>query len=144
MTFLVGVAYVGSLGVYLAANAGALSSFAAALLANPQAALLGAGGMTAPGTFVLDAVAATPGVALAFPVGVALLTVVFTGVVAKFGHGTAYLYLLGALAPAAAMAVGPVVPPLSTAGTLALVLVLPFLATTLFLADVGRFLASTR
>lgn len=141
-TFVAGVAYLGGLAAYLDANAGPMASFASAVSADPAAALLADHGLVAPGTFAVGAAAAAPGPALAFPAGAALLAVVFLAVVGKFGRGTAYLYLLGALAPLSSLAVGPVVALPAAGATLALVVLLPVLATTLFLADAGRFLAA--
>ena len=100
--------------------------------------------MTPPGTFVLGTVAGTPSVGLAFPAGAALLALVFVGTVAKFGRGTAYLYLVGAFAPLGAFAFGTAVTVEPSGATLALLVVLPFAATLVFLGDVGRFLLADR
>ncbi|QIB73639.1 DnaJ domain-containing protein [Halogeometricum borinquense] len=139
-TLLAGVIYLGGLAVFLDANVSALAAFASALSTNPQAALLAGHGIVEPGTFALSALTVAPGLALAFPASAALLGLVFLGVVGKFGHGTAYLYLLGALAPLASLALGPAVSVSAAGLTLTLVVLLPIVATTLFLADVGRYL----
>ncbi|RYJ13270.1 molecular chaperone DnaJ [Halogeometricum borinquense] len=139
-TLLAGVIYLGGLAVFLDANVDALAAFASALSTNPQAALLAGHGIVEPGTFALGALTVAPGLALAFPASAALLGVIFLGVVGKFGHGTAYLYLLGALAPLASLALGPAVSVSAAGLTLTLVVLLPIVATTLFLADVGRYL----
>jgi curved DNA-binding protein CbpA len=137
---LAGVGYAVGLAAYARANLDALSSVAASLSADPAAALATGHGLTPPGTFALGVASGSPSLALAFPLGAALLALVFAGTVAKFGHGTAYLYLAGALAPLGSLAIGPLVAVEPAGATLLLLVVLPLAATLLFLADVGRFL----
>ncbi|MDS0298333.1 DnaJ domain-containing protein [Halogeometricum sp. S1BR25-6] len=143
-SLLAGVVYLGGLAVYLRANVAALSSFAASLEASPAATLLGDVGLVAPGAFALGAVGSAPGPALAFPAGAALLAAVFVAFAARFRHGTAglslYLYPVGALAPLASFALGPVVAAPAAGLTVALVVAVPVLTVTVFLADVGRTL----
>ncbi|MDS0293298.1 DnaJ domain-containing protein [Halogeometricum luteum] len=142
-----GVAYLGGLAVYLRVNAAALSSFAAAAEASPASALLADAGLVAPGAFALGAVGSAPGPALAFPLGSAFLAAVFVAFAVRFRHGTAglslYLYPLGALAPLASLALGPVVAAPAAGLTLALVVAAPVLTVTAFLADVGRTLVAS-
>jgi molecular chaperone DnaJ len=138
-----GVAYLAGVAQYLAANADALSTFLSAVAASPTNLPGGSFGVEVP-TAYLQASLSAPGPALLFPVGLAALPVVFGVVVVKFGQGTAYLYLLGALAPVAVVAGGAMVP---TALALLVVLglvVLPVSGTLLFLGDVGRYLAAAR
>lgn len=142
--FLAGVGYAAGLAVYLRSNLDALSALASAATADPAAALSASHGLTPPGAFVLGTVAAPPSVGLAFPAGAALLALVFVGTVAKFGRGTAYLYLAGAFAPLGAFSFGTAVAVEPSGATLALLVVLPLAATLLFLGDVGRFLLSDR
>lgn len=143
-SLLAGVVYLAGLAVYLRANAAALSSFAAAVETSPVSALLADAGLASPGAFALDAVGSAPGPALAFPLGMALLAAVFVAFALRFRHGTAglslYLYPLGALAPLASLALGPLVVAPAAGLTLALVVVVPALAVTAFLVDVGRTL----
>lgn len=142
--FLAGVGYAVGLAAYLQSNLGALSSLATAAATDPVAALSAGHGLTPAGTFVLGAVAGPPSLALAFPAGAALLAVVFAGTVARFGHGTAYLYLAGAFAPLGALSFGTAVTVEPSGATLALLVALPLAATLVFLGDVGRFLLSDR
>ncbi|ELZ26766.1 chaperone protein DnaJ [Halogeometricum pallidum JCM 14848] len=143
-SLLAGVVYLAGLAVYLRANAAALSSFAAAVETSPASALLADAGLASPGAFALDAAGSAPGPALAFPLGAALLAAVFVAFALRFRHGTAglslYLYPLGALAPLASLALGPLVVAPAAGLTLALVVAVPALAVTAFLVDVGRTL----
>lgn len=99
--------------------------------------------VVAPAAFVRGA-AAAPSPDLLFPVGVAALPATLGWTVRRFGRGTAWLYLLGSLAPALAVAAGA----LASAPTALLVVVglvaLPGVATLAFLGDVGRFVLATR
>jgi curved DNA-binding protein CbpA len=142
--FLAGLAYLTGVGVYLRANLGALTSLSVGVAADPSGALLANHGLTAPGTFVLASVTGVAGPALAFPAGAVLLAVVFAATVVKFGHGSAYLYLLGAVAPLSSFALGPAVSVPAAGAALALVVALPVGATVVFLVDVGRFLVAGR
>jgi hypothetical protein len=72
------------------------------------------------------------------------LPLVFGAVVLKFGHGTAYLYLLGALAPVAVVAGAAMLPAALALLVVLGLVVLPVSGTLLFLGDVGRYLAATR
>lgn len=141
---LASVVYLAGVGVYLRANLGALTSLSRAVAADPTGALLANHGLTLPGTYALAAVTGPPGAALAFPAGAVLVSIVFAATVAKFGHGSAYLYLLGAVAPVTSFALGPAVSVPAAGATLALVVALPVGAAVVFLADVGRFLSSSR
>ncbi|MFA1610356.1 J domain-containing protein [Halobellus rubicundus] len=138
---LAGTVYLAGLWQYLGANAAAVGSFREAVAADPIGALT-ATRLLAPGTFALRTIsgAAAPGPELLFPVGAVALAVAFLAVVSSFGRGSAYLYLVGGLAPVAALAVGPVVA-LSDGVVLALVAAVPIGATLLFAVDVGRYAA---
>ncbi|SDQ56436.1 hypothetical protein [Halopelagius longus] len=142
--FLAGIGYAAGLTGYLRSNLDALSALASAATADPAAALTASHGLTPPGAFVLGTVSAPPSVGLAFPAGAALLALVFVGTVAKFGRGTAYLYLVGAFAPLGAFSFGTAVAVEPSGATLALLVVLPLAATLVFLGDVGQFLLSER
>jgi hypothetical protein len=140
---LAGLAYLAGVGQYLAANADALSTFLSAVTASPGSLFGGSFGVEAPMTF-LEASLSASGPALLFPVGLAALPVVFGAVVLKFGQGTAYLYLLGALAPLVVVAGGALVPAALALLVVLGLVVLPVSGTLLFLGDVGRYLAATR
>jgi hypothetical protein len=131
---LAALLYGAGLSQYLLANATALSTLAAA----PVEALGTGTATVAPLAFVGAALAAS-GPALLFPAGLVALPLVFGAVVVRFGTGTAYLYLVAAAAPLAALAAGGALP----AVLLGLV-VLPVAGTLVFLGDVGRYLAATR
>lgn len=138
-----GLAYLAGVGQYLAANADALATFLSAVLASPANLAGGSFGVEFPLTFLQASLAST-GPALLFPVGLAALPVVFGAVVLKFGQGTAYLYLLGALAPVVVVAGATVAPGLLALSVVLGLVVLPVSGTLLFLGDVGRYLAATR
>jgi hypothetical protein len=138
-----GVAYLAGVGQYLAANADALAAFLSAVAASPSNLTGGSFGVEVPMAF-LRASLAPPGPALLFPVGLTALPVVFGAVVLKFGQGTAYLYLLGALAPVVVVAGATVAPGLLALSVVLGLVVLPVSGTLLFLGDVGRYLAATR
>lgn len=138
-----GVAYLAGVGQYLAANADALSTFLSAVLASPANLAGGSFGVEVPMTFLQASLAST-GPALLFPVGLAAFPVVFGAVVLKFGQGTAYLYLLGALAPVVVVAAAAMVPAVLALLVVLGLVVLPLSGTLLFLGDVGRYLAATR
>lgn len=138
-----GVAYLAGVGQYLAANAEALSTFLSAVAASPSNLAGGSFGVEVPLAF-LEASLATAGPGLLFPVGLAALPLVFGAVVLKFGHGTAYLYLLGALAPVAVVAGAAMLPAALALLVVLGLVVLPVSGTLLFLGDVGRYLAATR
>ncbi|MFC5366669.1 DnaJ domain-containing protein [Salinirubrum litoreum] len=140
---LAGLAYLAGVGQYLAANADALSSFLSAVTASPANLFGGSFGVEVPMAF-LEASLTASGPALLFPVGLAALPLVFGGVVLKFGQGTAYLYLLGALAPLVVVAGGTLVPAALALLVVLGLVVLPVSGTLLFLGDVGRYLAATR
>ncbi|RLM59656.1 molecular chaperone DnaJ [Halobellus sp. Atlit-31R] len=130
------ILYLAGVSQYVRANAAAVSSLSAAVTADPVGALTSAR-IVAPGTFVLNTAAVDAPLSLLFPAGVGAFAFVFTAVVLAFGRGSAYLYLLGSLAPLAGLTVGPVI--IAPDGVVLTVLVvLPLGATVLFLGDVGR------
>ncbi|MBB6647578.1 DnaJ domain-containing protein [Halobellus sp. MBLA0160] len=133
----VSAVYLVGLWSYLGANASALATLAEAPPATIPASLARAGDLIAPGTFVLDAVAAGAVLPLTLAAGAIGLAVGFLAVVASFGRGAAYLYAAGGVAPAAALAVGPVVAAPDGA-VLLLAVVIPVATAGLFLVDVGR------
>jgi hypothetical protein len=138
-----GASYLAGVGQYLAANADALSTFLSAVLASPANLAGGTFGVEFPLTFLQASLAST-GPALLFPVGLAAFPVVFGAVVLKFGQGTAYLYLLGALAPVVVVAAGAMMPAVLALLVVLGLVVLPLSGALLFLGDVGRYLAATR
>jgi curved DNA-binding protein CbpA len=133
----VSVVYLVGLWAYLGANASALATLAEAPPATIPAALARAGDLVAPGTFVLDAVATGAVLPLTLAAGAIGLAVGFLAVVASFGRGAAYLYAVGGVAPAAALAIGPIVAAPDGA-VLLLAVVIPVATAGLFLVDVGR------
>ncbi|WP_231751544.1 hypothetical protein [Halogeometricum sp. CBA1124] len=143
--FLAGLAYLGGLAVYLRANADSVSAFAAAARTAPRTAVTADYGLSPPGAFALAAADADPGLALAFPAAAALLAVVFLVVlrempsVNRWRNYYLYLYPLAGLLPLASLALGTVVTAGATSLSLALVL-LPFVSTTAYLADLGWYL----
>jgi len=133
------VLYLVGLWQYVDANVAAVANFRSAVTVDPIGALTTAQTLTAPGTFVLSTATVDVPLTLLLPVGVGALALVLTAVVLSFGRGTAYLYLLGSLAPLAGLGVGPVVT-VPDGAVLALLVVLPIGASVVFLADVGRVL----
>jgi len=134
---LASVVYFLGLQAYLRVNAAALATLAGTRPAAISSVLTGANDLVAPGRFVLDAVASGGVFPLVFAVGAAALAVGFLAVVASFGHGAAYLYAVGGLTPAAALAIGPIVAA-PDGVVLLLAVVVPVATVVLFLADVGR------
>jgi len=140
---VVSVVYLLGLQAYLRANATALSALLEVPLVTIPSVLARAHDLVAPGTFVLEAVAAGAGFSLTFAVGAVGLAVGFVAVVALFGRGAAYLYAIGGVGPAAALAIGPIVTA-PDGVILALSVVIPLAAVGLFLLDVGRKLLAAR
>jgi hypothetical protein len=132
-----GVVYAAGVARYQGATDGVADAVASLVGPASGAAVV------APAAFVRGA-AAAPSPDLLFPVGVAALPATLGWTVRRFGRGTAWLYVLGSLAPALAVAAGA----LASAPTPLLVVVglvaLPGVATLAFLGDVGRFVLATR
>lgn len=139
----VSVVYLLGLQAYLRVNATALSALLEAPPATIPSVLARTHDLVAPGTFVLEAAATGAIVPLVFAVGAVGLAVGFVAVVASFGRGAAYLYAVGGVGPAAALAIGPIVAAPDGA-ILALSVVVPLTAVGLFLLDVGRELLAGR
>lgn len=134
---LAGVVYLAGLWQYAGANAAALGSLRQAVAVDPAGALT-ATRLLAPGAFALDAASGGAGPELLFPAGVVALAVAFVAVVRSFGRGSAYLYLVGGLAPIVGLAAGPILA-LPDGAVLALVGVVPIVTTFAFVIDVGRY-----
>lgn len=144
MVVLAVLGYLAGLGVYAAPHAGTLQTTLAALLSAPAATAAGAFPLPSPAAFALEPVlagAVTPGAALL--AGTAVLPLVVVTTVARFGRGSAWLYALGSLAPAATLAAWPVLPTATWLAVVGLV-VAPLLGVGAFLVDVGRYLLATR
>lgn len=137
---LAGIVYLAGVGSYLRANAAALADLRTALASQPIGALTTTRSLIGPGTFAMTTASLGSPRSLLFPVGIVALAVAFGWVVLAFGRNSAYLYLLGGVAPAAALAAGPVVA-LPDGVVLALVAVVPLGSTAFFLVDAGRVLA---
>jgi hypothetical protein len=136
---LAGALYLAGLERYLRANATAVADLWVAVGADPVAGLTATHGLLAPGTFVLQTATVAAPPSLLFPAGIGALALAFTAVVLAFGRGTAYLYLLGAVAPLAGLAVGPALS-LPDGAVIALVVACPLVVTVVFLVDAGRVL----
>jgi hypothetical protein len=156
------VLYLSGLGQYLLADRAAASALAERLVAAPIATLrgttvAGAGtgasagvALSSPGAVaraaLVDAVAVEPTPAVVFPVGAFVLPLVLGWTVHRFGRGAAWLYVLLASGPAAALLVTAVVPsavsvPVAVLGGC---LLAPALGAGGFLVDVGRALVGRR
>lgn len=134
---LASTVYLVGLWAYLDGNAAALAVLSGASSATLPAVFARSSDLVAPGSFVLDAAATGAVRPLAFGVGAVGLAVGFLAVVVSFGRGAAYLYAVGGLAPAAALAVGPVVAA-PDGVVLLLVVAVPAATAGLFIVDVGR------
>ena len=133
--------YLAGLAQYAGADADAVAALVDALLANPVAALGASFALESPTTFV-RAAAAAPSAALLFPVGAVALTVALAVTVARFGRGTAWLYVAAAATPAVGLLAYPSLPSTVAVALLTFV-VLPVGATLAFVVDVGRYLVAS-
>lgn len=147
------VAYLVGLISYLFSHAGAVASLLEELAAAPLGGLVAGIELGDPLAYVL-ASASQPGAGLAFAVGLLTLPLTVGTTVLRFGRGTARLYALAVLAPAAWLAlaselpfsaVGVAVPASLGSGlpagvTVLLLVVIPVGATLAFVVDVGRYL----
>jgi hypothetical protein len=113
----------------------------------PVATLLGTVPLRSPTGYLVGAVeavsAGTPDLAVLFLAGTVLLPVVVLTAVAQFGRGSAWMYALASLGPAATLVAYPFVL-LPAAVVLLGVVVLPLISGLGFLVDVGRYLLATR
>jgi hypothetical protein len=131
-----GLVYAAGVARYQASTGGVTDALAAVAGSS-------AGGPLAPAVFVRGAVTA-PSTDLLFPFGVVLLPAVLGWTVHRFGRGTAWLYVLGSVAPALAVVAGFVVSLPAAVVVLGGLVALPAAATLAFLGDVGRFVLAAR
>jgi curved DNA-binding protein CbpA len=115
----------------------------AALAADPVGTLASGPGFVTSTAFVDASAAASPLAAL-LPVGAVVLLGVLGWTVLRYGHGTAWLYVLGAFGPIAALLVGVAAPDTGFGADALTFVVLPLAAAAAFLGDVGRYLLATR
>lgn len=144
MVVLAVLGYFVGLGIYAAPHAATLQTTLGGLTSAPAATATGPFPLPSPTAFALEPVLAgtvTPGAALLG--GTVVLPLVVVTTVARFGHGSAWLYALGSLVPAATLVAWPVVPTATWLAGVGLVLA-PLLGVGGFLFDVGRYLLATR
>jgi molecular chaperone DnaJ len=138
------VAYLGGLGAYAVQHLAAVQTLATQVTAAPVPTLTAVGRLPSPTAFALSPVAAqTPTLGAALLAGVVLLPLVLGTTVARYGRGSAWLYVLGSTVPVLALAAWMVIPVPLWAAVLALVAA-PVVGAGAFLVDVGRYLSATR